>query len=90
MHQGTPKQPRHGKYKPRPRPRGLDNEAGGQGPELKLQAQGQAGDQISMLEVPELGQEEGGWVDHCRSDRRGKQLWEPQVPQRTMRHHMRC
>ena len=33
---------------------------------------GWAGGQSSMLEVPELGQEEGGWVDHRRSDRRGK------------------
>ena len=31
---------------------------------------GQAGDQVSTLEAPELGQEEGGWVDHHRSDMR--------------------
>ena len=35
---------------------------------------GRAGERVSTLEVPELGQEEGGWVDHRRSDRRGKQL----------------
>ena len=35
---------------------------------------GRAGERVSTLEVPEPGQEEGGWVDHRRSDRRGKQL----------------
>ena len=34
---------------------------------------GRASNWGSTLEVLELGQEEGGWVDHCRSDRRGKQ-----------------
>ena len=33
---------------------------------------GRAGNQVSMLKVPEPGQEEEGWVDHHRSDRRGK------------------
>ena len=50
---------------------------------------GRAGGWGSTLEVPEPGQEEGGWVDHRRSDRRGKRPWEPQVPRHAARRHTR-